>query len=157
MISVERDGDFAAVMRDGRVVWRLDRCCNPFVEAVVWPAAGVVAIGAGACVQFVDEANERVVKTIELGPGDEGDWFGHFGEEVGDTLYVLGWANVTAIDRRLAVTWVSRDVAIDGITWRGCAGGRVLVSAEMDPPGGWIDVDLDAETGRELSRGPRCT
>lgn len=110
-------------------------------------------IGAGACAQFVDEESERVVKTIELGPGDEGDWFGHFGEDIGDTLFVLGWQNVTAIDARLAVKWVSRNVAIDGITGGRVESGRLFVSAEMDPPGGWVDVELDVVNGRQWRRG----
>jgi hypothetical protein len=153
MISIERDGDHAAVTRNGLVLWRLDRHCNPLTSAITWPAAGVVAIGAGACVQFVHEATERLVKTIELGSGDEGDWFGHFGDDVGDTLFVLGWANITAIDSRLGIKWVSRNVAVDGITGGRCEAGRLYVSAEMDPPGGWVDVELDAETGQEIRRG----
>jgi hypothetical protein len=46
--------------------------------------------------------------------------------------------------------WVSENVAIDGITWRGQVGDRIQLSAEMDPPGGWVDVELDATTGRML-------
>ena len=57
----------------------------------------------------------------------------------------------------LAVRWVSRDVAIDGLTWTGRDGDRIQLSAEMDPPGGWVDVELDALTGRELSRRQRVS
>jgi hypothetical protein len=63
-------------------------------------------------------------------------------------LYILGWRNVIAIDRTLTVRWISENVAIDGIMWRGQDGDRILLSVEMDPPGGWVDVELDATTGR---------
>lgn len=155
MISIERDGPVAAVKRDGQVLWRLDRQGNPFVSAIYWTTARVVAIGAGKCVQFVDDKSGRMVGMIELGVGDEGDWFGNFGEDVEDTLYVLGWTDITAVDAQLSVKWVSNNVAVDGIIGGRCEDGRLLVSAEMDPPGGWEDVALDVETGCVTSRSAR--
>jgi hypothetical protein len=121
---------------------------NPFCEVVTWPAASVLAIGAGDVVSFL--GSDAAAPTRQLPLGD--DFFGHFG--IGDgLLYVLGWRHVVAVGPDLAVRWVARDVAIDGIVWQGCDGDRVKVSAEMDPPGGWVDVVLDAATGRELGRG----
>jgi hypothetical protein len=126
-----------------------DEFGNPFCEVVAWPAAGVLAIGVGDAVSFL--ARDAAAPTLRLPLGD--DFFGYFG--IGDGLLcVLGWRHVVAVDPDLAVRWVARDVAVDGILWRGCQGGRVRVSAEMDPPGGWVDVVLDAATGRELGRGP---
>jgi hypothetical protein len=91
------------------------------------------------------------VKMLSL----DDDLFGHFGPTDGDVLFVLGWCNVVAIDKTLAVRWVSTNVAVDGITWRRQDGDRILLSAEMDPPGGWGDVELDARTGREIAREDR--
>jgi hypothetical protein len=118
----------------------------PFHERIAWPAADVVAVGEGDVVRFLASDSGEIVKALALGD----DRFGHFGESPADVLYILGWRNVTAVDRTLAIKWVSVDVAIDGITWRGQLGDRIQLSAEMDPPGGWVDVELDAATGRQL-------
>jgi hypothetical protein len=51
---------------------------------------------------------------------------------------------------------MARDVAVDGLTGAdGCHdGGVLIVNAEMDPPGGWFEVVLDARSGRDLGRTP---
>jgi len=69
---------------------------------------------------------------------------------------VLSYTDVIALDASLSIRWIARDVAIDGLTGAdGCALDDVLiVHAEMDPPGGWFDVALDARTGREFGRTP---
>jgi len=59
---------------------------------------------------------------------------------------------VVAVGPSLNVSWVNKNLAVDGIIWRGQEGQRLLLSAEMDPPGGWVDVELDANSGKELSR-----
>lgn len=151
-IHVERTGQ-TYVARDGEiVVWTLELQMNmdgsPFREEVTWPAASVVAIGGGNAVHFVAVESGVIAKTISL----DNDLFGHFGNATGDVLYILGWRSVVAIDRDLTVRWVSNDIAVDGITWQGLQGDRIKLSAEMDPPGGWVDVELDAATGREVAR-----
>lgn len=151
VVEIERTGD-TYVARDGaRQVWtvelRLDLNGSPFREEKVWPAAEVVAIGGGDAVHFLALETGASRRTLVL----EGDRFGGFGE-ARDVLYVLGWRHVVAVACDLATRWVSHDVAIDGIVWRGVEADRIQLSAEMDPPGGWVDVELDAATGRELSR-----
>ena len=152
-MRVERDGNMYVAHSGDDVMWtvelELDMNGTPFRGEKVWPAAAVVAIGGGRHVCFLAEASGAIVKTLPLGS----DLFGHFSDDADDVLYILGWRRVVAIDRSLTVRWVSKDIAIDGITWRGQAGKRILLSAEMDPPGGWVDVELDAATGHELSRG----
>jgi hypothetical protein len=96
-------------------------------------------------VHFVAAASGAIVKTLSL----DGDLFGHFGP-IDDVLYILGWRNVVAVDNSLQVRWVSRDLAIDGIVWKRSDGERIELAAEIDPPGGWVDVDLDVATGRIL-------
>lgn len=151
-IRIERTGGTYVACDGDRVVWTIELPiateASSFHDETVWPAADVVAIGGGHVVHFVAIASGARVTTLEL----EGDWFGHFGEDLDDALYILGWRHVVAVDRTLAVRWISRDVAVDGITWRDRVGDRLLLSAEMDPPGGWVDVELDAATGRELAR-----
>jgi len=68
-------------------------------------------------------------------------------------LGLLGWRAVHAPARELSVRWVARDVAVDGLVFGDLTAGGVRLSAEMDPPGGWVDVGLDLRTGRELWRG----
>lgn len=72
---------------------------------------------------------------------------------------MLGYCDVIALDRSLAIRWTAQDIAVDGITGAdGCSDGDMLiVQAEMDPPGGWFEVALDARTGRELRRVPRLS
>jgi hypothetical protein len=120
---------------------------SAFHEHVFWPAASVIAVGAEASVELFDAGTGALVKSVSL----DGDRFGHFGPPQGEVLYVLGWRDVTAIGRALEVAWRSVDVAIDGILWRGQSGGRIQLSAELDPPGGWVDVELDMATGRKLT------
>ena len=67
-------------------------------------------------------------------------------------LFVLGWRDVHAFTPDLEEQWVSRDVAVDGITDGTVEGSVLHVHAEMDPPGGWFSVQLDVRTGRELAR-----
>jgi hypothetical protein len=47
---------------------------------------------------------------------------------------------------------VARGIAIDGIVWCEQRGPHLLLEAEMDPPGGWVPVVLDAATGRLVER-----
>lgn len=151
---IERQGDiYAAFDAEDEIVWRvevrLDMAGTPFRQEAVWVEASVVVIAGGPEVHFLSTESGRIVKTILLGD----DLFGHLGPTDQDVLYILGWENVTAIDKTLAVRWISREIAVDGIVWRGSEGDCIKLSAEMDPPGGWIDVELDATTGRELRRG----
>lgn len=149
-MKVERTGDTYVARDDtGAIVWRielaLDMSGTPFREELVWPAASVVAIAGGPSVHFVAAASGAIVKTLSLA----GDLFGHFGP-VDDVLYILGWRNVVAVDSTLEVRWVSHDLAIDGIVWKSSNDERIELAAEIDPPGGWVDVDLDVATGKIL-------
>lgn len=152
LVSIERNGDSYIARTESGVAWSadvpLDMSGTPFREEVLWPVASVVAIAGGPTVHFLSSESGAIVKTLSL----EGDLFGHFGPTDDDVLYILGWRNVIAVDKTLTVRWMSRDVAVDGITWTGREGDRIQLSAEMDPPGGWVDVELDAITGREISR-----
>jgi hypothetical protein len=150
---IERNGDLCVAHADGHVVWTTELPVavggSPFREDLLWSAASVVAIGRGDAVHFLAADSGAVVKVVRL----ENDQFGHFGAGDAEVLYVLGWRYVVAVDATLAVRWTSEAIAIDGITWEGQDGARLLLSAEMDPPGGWQRVVLDASNGRELTRG----
>lgn len=144
--TIERQDDrYTARDEHGEVVWKIDLHIDmrgtPFREEAVWLAASMAIIAGGHYVHFVSDAG--LVTTIDLGD----DFFGHLGPTDGDVLYVLGWQRVTAIDPTLAVRWVSEEIAVDGIVWVDGDRACIRLSAEMDPPGGWVDVELDPATG----------
>jgi len=145
-----RDDTYVARDDTGEILWSIELALDlrgtPFREEAVWPAASVVVIAGGPCVHFLAAASGAVVKTLSLA----GDLFGHLGPTDEDVLYLLGWRHVVAVDSALAVRWVSRDVAVDGITWKSGDRTRIALSAELDPPGGWVEVELDATTGEIL-------
>ena len=154
LVNIERRGDlYVARDANGESIWSvelpLDMTGPPFREEILWPAAGVVVIAGGPAVHFLSPESGAILKTLSL----DDDLLGHCGPTDDDVLYILGWRHVIALDKTLAVRWASRDVAIDGLTWTGRDGDRIQLSAEMDPPGGWVDVELDSLTGREVSRG----
>ncbi|MDI3285794.1 hypothetical protein [Polyangium sp. 15x6] len=146
--------------RGGEIVWSVgidlgDASQVPFREELVWESAGVVIVGGGDTV-FVLDIETGVRRAAIAVPS----LFGHLalttvpapgrGEE--ELLFILGWTDVHAIDGRLETRWIARDVAVDGIVFHEVRGDAVVVSAEMDPPGGWVEVALDARTGIEVSR-----
>jgi hypothetical protein len=153
-ISIERNGETYVARLQDEIVWSvelpLEMSASPFREEVVWPSASTVVVAGGGTVHFLSAESGAVMKTLSL----DGDFFGHFGP-ADDVLFILGWRNVVAVDKTLTVRWVSKGVAVDGITWRGREGNRIQISTEMDPPGGWVDVVLDALTGREIARETR--
>lgn len=79
------------------------------------------------------------------------------GADEGELLLILGWNDVHAIARDLSTRWIARDVAVDGLVFGAVDGSLLAVHAEMDPPGGWFAVTLDARDGRELGRQPAFT
>ncbi|HEU4411392.1 MAG TPA: hypothetical protein VFS43_39440 [Polyangiaceae bacterium] len=127
----------------------------PFREECVWPGAGVVAIGGGATAHFLGTADGE-----PRGSLDVPDHFGHLALDAGEpgvraeALYVLGWRHAYAVGPDLRTRWRARDLAVDGIVWRTAKGPKLYLNAEMDPPGGWFEVELEAATGRELTRRP---
>jgi hypothetical protein len=157
--EVPREG-YEARRHDGSSIWRVDvdlggTSPSPFREEAIWAEAGAVAIGGKSVVVLLELSSGAELRRIDV-PSH----FGHVavqrvnGEE---WLFVLGWRDVHAFAPNLAEQWVRRGLAVDGISG-GTVEGHVLhLSAEMDPPGGWFDVQLDVCTGRELVREPAFT
>lgn len=150
-----QDGPVYQARRGDELVWSVgidfgQYSSMPFREQCVWEAAGVVVLGGGNVVYILDAANGQLRRTIPVS-----SYFGHLelvrsstplgGEE--ELLFVLGCSDVHAIDATLETRWVARNIAIDGLVFVELRGTTIIVSAEMDPPGGWIDVALDLATG----------
>lgn len=161
-LTAPGDGDVVYVLQRGEAaLWSVgidfsEASHVPFREELVWERAGVAALGGG---------DEVYVLDLETG-ALRARWsvpslFGHlalasFPASNGGTeelLLLLGWTDVHAMDERLQTRWVARHIAVDGIVFQEVRRGTLVLSAEMDPPGGWEDVALDSATGVTLWRG----
>ena len=127
----------------------------PFREEFYWTATKTMVIGGGNTVYFlaVDSGDLRAKIDVP-------SYFGHLElidgpGELGTTeqmLLILGWTDVHAIDTRFLTRWVARNVAVDGVVFCEMLGNELIFNAEMDPPGGWVEVALSVQTGIELWR-----
>lgn len=163
-LHAELSPDGACTLRAGDVErWRVSlvlgdaAAWNPFREAIVWPRAHCVVAGAGERVHWIDLDTGMPRSTLDLTP----DQFGHLALAAlppaatpTELLLVLGWTDVRAYTAEGTLRWHTRHVAVDGITFDRAEGSILRLHAEMDPPGGWFAVSLDATTGRELARHP---
>ena len=156
--SSEASRDTYTLQSEGTALWQIDvdwgeHAHVPFREQLVWESAGVAVLGGGAAVYFLDLATGAVRSRLDLPCR-----FGHLaldpGEQHlrGEQLYVMGWTDIAAVAPSLEVRWWLRAVAVDGIVFREASGPLVGFGVEMDPPGGWFDIEVDARTGRELAR-----
>lgn len=73
-------------------------------------------------------------------------YFGYFVEGK-ECVYILGCENVIAINKDNSIIWKSDYIAVDGIVLNGIEDDVMSVSCEMDPPGGWVDREIDLLTG----------
>ncbi len=135
-------------------LWRKDSCLwsaavqfdpgGPFIEGHVWEEAGVVLLGGGSTLVVVELASgaERLRQPVDM----------YFGSLVLDPerahLYVLGGRDIQKFDRDLNHLWTSEPLAVDGLTFTAFSEAGLHVSAERDPPGGWVPVTLDVRTGQ---------
>ncbi len=150
--------DTYALVEDGAVRWQAavswgDHRNVPFREELIWPSADAVAIGGGDHVHILDLATgapragiavPSLFGGLSLDPGEP--------PHRPEALFIAGWRDLLALEPSLSIRWHATDLAIDGVIVHDVVGTVVRVSCEMDPPGGWFDVELDALTGRELRR-----
>jgi hypothetical protein len=138
----------------------LERAC--FREARLWAAGGVACVGAAERVWFFDLATGEPRGELRLdelrGTDSAFAQFGHFGDALVDDgtalLLVLTYTDAIALGIDLRPVWTARDLAVDGVVFGASDGRTITLGAEMDPPGGWFRVVLDARTGREIRREP---
>ena len=80
---------------------------------------------------------------------DISGYFGYF-EIIDDNLYVLGCNNITAFDSCMNEKWTSKDIAVDGVILKEIEGDSIVVSCEMDPPGGWVNKRISLSSGKQI-------
>lgn len=76
-------------------------------------------------------------------------YFGYF-EINKDVLYVLGCENIVAFNPDLEQLWESDDLAVDGVICEGIEDDTMMISCELDPPGGWIGRTISLIDGRVI-------
>lgn len=120
-----------------------------FKAELVW--ADQAVIGCGEAVYFLELSTGKLLQKLRVR--------GYFGYLVTceDRLFVCGMRDLHCFVPSRRELWCARDIAVDGVTGPTVEGAMVRVHCEMDPPGGWFDVELDLETGRELGRKPDFT
>ena len=82
------------------------------------------------------------VKNIKI----EG-YYGYFEMHKG-VLYVLGCENIVAFNHSLEVLWESETLAVDGVLCDCIVDDTMMISCEMDPPGGWIERKISLIDGK---------
>ena len=77
-------------------------------------------------------------------------YFGYF-YVYRDMLFVLSGKGVIAFDDRIHEIWRQPMLAEDGVVAEGIVNDNILVlSCEMDPPGGWITKKINIFNGKEM-------
>jgi hypothetical protein len=155
-------GGVYRLLRDGDPLWAVSIGFDnsvfeysrvPFHDEVVWERAGVVAVGGGDRVYLLDIQTGDLRREVEV-PSLFCELALAGAEDGQELLLILGWSDVHALGRDLSTRWVARHVALDGLTFERSYEGTCVVHAEMDPPGGWFEVTLDACDGHEVGRKP---
>ena len=85
--------------------------------------------------------NDFSIKNLDID-----GYFGYFYIN-NDELYVLGCCNVTALDKDINIKWKSPNIAVDGILFNDVINDIMHIQCEMDPPGGWVERQIDLRTG----------
>jgi hypothetical protein len=118
---------------------------GPFVSGTLWEQAGVAAVGGGGGVFLLDLGTGTPRSSLAVD-----GYFGSFVVAPGaSALYVLGQSNVLKLGKDCTTIWTSAPLAVDGLVFERFSeeGDALVLSAELDPPGGWRRCVLDARTG----------
>lgn len=67
-----------------------------------------------------------------------------------DRMLAASACDLTCFDLDGKLVWESFDLGLDGVVVHDCDGRHIRVSGEWDPPGGWVDAVLDAQTGEKV-------
>jgi hypothetical protein len=79
-------------------------------------------------------------------------YFGHIYSKE-KIFYIADAYQLVAVTHRGQILWNSENLGIDGVVVKEINNGRIYGEGEWDPPGGWIDFVLDAQTGKRIQSG----
>ena len=137
-------GRFYYVLRDGTPFLRVevDLTSSAFDAAAVFYE--YLCVGVQDKVFFIDmnsfECRQICVQM----------YFGYF-HICRDMLFVLSGKGVIAFDNKMHEVWRQSMLAEDGVVVGEMENDNVLVlSCEMDPPGGWVTRKINIFDGREI-------
>lgn len=117
---------------------------NPFDKACIF--GKYLCIGIYEKIAFVD------LETLRVRIDEIGSWYFGYFDIYNDTLFVSSDSDITAYDKDLNILWKNAELACDGVIVHGISddGKYLNVSCELDPPGGWVDKQVDITNGIAL-------
>ncbi|WP_417351642.1 hypothetical protein [Flavobacterium alkalisoli] len=115
---------------------------GPFKEVIV--TENLLAVGYQDNFYLYDRIDENALLVLPLK-----GYFGslHFHEE---RFYVCDMESLYCIEKSGKVLWQSNSFTVDGVIIESFTPERIMVQAELDPPGGWKDFILNKKTGEIL-------
>jgi hypothetical protein len=110
-----------------------------FDDAVIYN--NHLLIGSSDKVYFINLSNLQITESeVEM-------YFGYFILRK-EAVYILDGTGIMAFNERLEEIWRNHRLAIDGVTFREMIDDEIMmVSCEMDPPGGWVDRKINIKNG----------
>ena len=136
--------------KNGSVVWCVAIAFDAgvFKEEIVWLKAGGAAIGGGDDLYVLSLTDGAILFHHKLN--------GYFGQMCLSpdkvSLYVSGATDLLALTTSLETAWYKKNLAVDGIIFDKISESVLHLSTEVDPPGGWEKVTVDATNGKEIDR-----
>ena len=137
---------YLAVKNNGREVYyeiRLQNVADVFREAIQYN--NIIIAGFGDSLYIFDTFTNTEILALPLD-----GYFGHLYLEA-EELYVTNCSGVWCISLNGELKWYSKNLAVDGITINDFTIDEIHISAEIDPPGGWVPLILDRKTGQKIS------
>lgn len=113
--------------------------CSPFREVTIFSDFVAIGYEDRFCLYDYVSGNTR----LEL---EQDSYFGHLYIDRGE-LFVCSATGITAIDNTGSILWDSPELAVDGVIIHDFNNDILRISAEMDPPGGWVDKLVSRQDG----------
>ncbi|MFL9837519.1 hypothetical protein ABS768_08425 [Flavobacterium sp. ST-75] len=112
---------------------------GPFKEVVV--TENLIAVGYQDNFYLYNKIDKTTLLVIPL----KGYFSSlHFHEQ---RFYVSDMEFLYCIEKSGKLLWQSNSLAVDGVMIKDFTAQRIMVQAELDPPGGWKDFILNKKTG----------
>lgn len=110
-----------------------------FTKAVVWN--NYIAIGFSESFFLIDLENHSCSNTLLDG------YFGYI-YPYDNFLLVATQTNLVCINKQGSQLWITETLGIDGVIVNNFDGVNIYGSGEYDPPGGWVDFEINFRDGK---------